>query len=737
MPITALPPAPLPTDTQAQFNTKAFNLVASLATFVTEANAVETAVDADAATASAAAATATNAAATAQAAGTGITGSSSTSLVIGTGSKSLTIETGRTFVAGIPVRIGEAGANANTNFMDGDVTSYVAGTGALVVNVTATGGSGTLSSWSVRANTVRLPVQTGNGGRFLRTDGSALSWTAVAGLDGATLTAGATLTNASAAGIRIATPTAGHYLTLPNATTCTKAAVLFSISNAGDFDVGIRNSAGTQLGWVRARSHAVIGLADNSTSAGQWSSFGLERLGITAVLSNMTLASVGAGSNFSEAQFTQVVIDSNRTMLLFGYNTIYAIIYDSSTQTWGTPATVRTGATVIQLSAILSAANQVLAVWSNNTNQLVDAIVLSVSGTTITVNTMSSSTGTRNYVPPNDLSGYLVAVGSSWVYAYKFNSPTSATAIRAITISGTTVTIGAETEVQATDSTSIFMTANGSVLRTVSISGASALHAKPYTISGTTITPGTSTSVTSSVSGFAWSATVNGNGNIVVAHVSGGGVPATIFRLTGTTEAASTATVLSSVTSSKSELLPISAGKTAVAYMGNSSNNFVVNIITDTAGTASVGTAVNWALRTTQGIIQAIGVSGNVARFAIAQSSGLTPTQIAVDCSGTSPTLLSMVSDMGGVSGGAQIAGSDFGGRRAFGTLIAGTSLYRLGNLYDLMVVPGLIARLPPSTLGRTSPGFVVNGAATNECWTVNKPADTSGIQIYRTEAAA
>lgn len=48
MPITALPPAPQPTDDTATFNAKAFALLAALATFVTEANAVESAVDADA-----------------------------------------------------------------------------------------------------------------------------------------------------------------------------------------------------------------------------------------------------------------------------------------------------------------------------------------------------------------------------------------------------------------------------------------------------------------------------------------------------------------------------------------------------------------------------------------------------------------------------------------------------------------------------------------------------------------
>ena len=51
MPITALPTPPLPTDTPADFNTKAFALLRALPTFVTEANALETAVDADATTA--------------------------------------------------------------------------------------------------------------------------------------------------------------------------------------------------------------------------------------------------------------------------------------------------------------------------------------------------------------------------------------------------------------------------------------------------------------------------------------------------------------------------------------------------------------------------------------------------------------------------------------------------------------------------------------------------------------
>lgn len=53
MTITALPPAPLPTDNTATFNSKAFALVAALDGFVSETNAVASQVDLDAAAASA------------------------------------------------------------------------------------------------------------------------------------------------------------------------------------------------------------------------------------------------------------------------------------------------------------------------------------------------------------------------------------------------------------------------------------------------------------------------------------------------------------------------------------------------------------------------------------------------------------------------------------------------------------------------------------------------------------
>jgi len=79
---------------------------------------------------------------------------STSSLTIGTGSKSLTIETGKGFTVGQPVLIASTAAPAN--YMNGQVTAYDAVNGAMTVNVTNIGGSGTVASWTVSVSAVVL-----------------------------------------------------------------------------------------------------------------------------------------------------------------------------------------------------------------------------------------------------------------------------------------------------------------------------------------------------------------------------------------------------------------------------------------------------------------------------------------------------------------------------------------------------------------------------------------------------
>ena len=77
----------------------------------------------------------------------GLSGNSTSSVAIGTGSKSFTANTGKLWANGQFITLA---SNANSaNYMHGTVTSYNAGSGALVVNVLDIGGSGTLNDWNI------------------------------------------------------------------------------------------------------------------------------------------------------------------------------------------------------------------------------------------------------------------------------------------------------------------------------------------------------------------------------------------------------------------------------------------------------------------------------------------------------------------------------------------------------------------------------------------------------------
>lgn len=77
-----------------------------------------------------------------------ITSTSTTSLLISNVSKSLTTQTGKAYTAGYNFISLVSNANP-ANYMIGTLTSYNSGTGAMVVNVTTSGGSGTYTDWNI------------------------------------------------------------------------------------------------------------------------------------------------------------------------------------------------------------------------------------------------------------------------------------------------------------------------------------------------------------------------------------------------------------------------------------------------------------------------------------------------------------------------------------------------------------------------------------------------------------
>ena len=138
---------------------------ATLGNFFVEANSVTSAMTAAAAAAASASAAAGSASTASTAAGVAVSardvavqaaadaqaiqliGTSASSVLIGLGTKNYTASTGKQWAPGTPIQATDA-ANV-ANFNNGTVTSYNPATGALVMETTLIGGSGTISSWNI------------------------------------------------------------------------------------------------------------------------------------------------------------------------------------------------------------------------------------------------------------------------------------------------------------------------------------------------------------------------------------------------------------------------------------------------------------------------------------------------------------------------------------------------------------------------------------------------------------
>lgn len=156
MAITPLPSAPLPTDTTAQFNTKAFAWVAALDTFTTEANALAVATNTNETNAEAAEVNAEAAQAAAEAAQ--LAAENAAAAAVLTANVEL-------WVSGTTYAIGD------NVYSPIDFGTYRRKTNG--------GGTTDPSADSTNWQSLGLPSQSGNNGKFLQTDGTTPSWQTV------------------------------------------------------------------------------------------------------------------------------------------------------------------------------------------------------------------------------------------------------------------------------------------------------------------------------------------------------------------------------------------------------------------------------------------------------------------------------------------------------------------------------------------------------------------------------
>lgn len=539
------------------------------------------------------------------------------------------------------------------------------------------------------------------------------------GLGGVSLTGNVALTSTSPGAISVTPSQPGLYAILPDATTCVASAGRFAIFNAGDFDYGIKDYSGKQIGWIRAGTGATFGLVDGAAAAGIWVSTGIEKTGTTASLN-------APGIRSDSTNYARVALDANRTFILFGYSGvgggIYGVVYDSSSLAWGAPALVRAWATNSSFGhALLSAANQVLV--ASGDGATLEAVTVTVAGVGLTVNSGSKASATVTG-GGGVYKGDFIAVGASWALSYVRPGSSAESHLRAISLSGTAPAIGAAS-VLAPNEVTAELFASGSVVRALYTAGGvnGYLTCAPFTISGSTLTPGTpatSLSLNGAESRQNRKSYQSSNGNIICITIQGGPY-ATVFKLTGTTEAASFVGLGGSWLSTPfvAAVFSLSASKTFVA-VSDGVGSYAASIVTDTAGTPTVGTPVFSSSSPTT--IAKVALAGSIARIAVRSAAAV--VQVSYDCSGASPSIVATTSTNRDVSlpeDGHRLTASDqvYGvgdASRGWDGCFSATAC-RLSKPLNISLLAG------------------INGAA-NELWGLsNLPG--LGSTIHRIEAAA
>lgn len=418
-----------------------------------------------------------------------------------------------------------------------------------------------------------------------------VSLSALHGGSGGTSTTALTLTSTSAVAQRLAFTLPGVPVILPDATTMAAVgSTVFDLFNAGSYHLPVQDSTGVIRGFIQPQGGASVSLIDKSTAAGVWTLRGNTNLmGTTALYQNLSIS-----CGYGELQV--VTLDADRDMLVFGATACYAIVYNRTTRTWGSATLVRSGLASSGWAAIKCATDKVLIASAITT--AMEAVVLSTSGTTITVNSGSKATATLAGAI-NSFSGVgsgvsrPVALTGSFVFGY--SRATTTTALRAITVSTNTPTIGAESVLSAASANVPLLYASGTTVIAISKEGATPTGVvRPYVNgSGTTLTAGTTQAFATNIFSGPRVLPFGARWLVLWAEAAGShAVGASLVTVTAGNASISTlAGVLSASTGSIPALL--CNGKVVVGTVDTTSNFDRFNVLTDTSGTLSAGTALD------------------------------------------------------------------------------------------------------------------------------------------------
>jgi len=290
-----------------------------------------------------------------------------------------------------------------------------------------------------------------------------------AGFSGATTTSSAvdiTLTSASTQVQNISMTAADKSVILPDATTLTtKGAPIYVINNQGVLALTIKNNAGYILATVNSYSVLYLTLNNNSTASGSWStSLTNLNIGVTSYTDVIT-GTTGVGSIGAVAQgnnyygITASKISSTSAIITYQKGTSQRDVYGVVVSYSGTTITVNSETLLYNGSSTAATNANVLMLDSTSgflfvsraSNNVV--VPFTLSGSTITAGTSSSTFGVGTY---NDSTttplGSAIAMSSTIALLTESNSTTNPTfTFRTVTHNGASApTIGSSSSAVTT-----------------------------------------------------------------------------------------------------------------------------------------------------------------------------------------------------------------------------------------------------------------------------------------------
>jgi hypothetical protein len=274
-------------------------------------------------------------------------------------------------------------------------------------------------------------------------------------------------------------------------------------------------------------------------------------------------------------------------LIVWGQASAHAVVWNNTTRTFGTPTLVRTAAftNANDISAIAISATSVLVCSCPTGSTSLQVVVLSISGSTITVNTAVNKTLTDIYIIQQSSANNaknLQLVGTTYILQYGGSTYPQTNNSLGITVSGTTPTIGSE----FINSNGYYVSMNFVISSTLFVNLAidiyqTTIYVTPVSVSGTTLTQGTVATVTTT--NPILQAGLLSTGRIAFTYRTSGGVAGSIVSISGTTATVSSVNVC---TLGQYQMQIFGAQAMVLSVLPG----YAINVLTDNSGTAVAGT---------------------------------------------------------------------------------------------------------------------------------------------------